>query len=36
MMAAPARDVDLVIPKQLYSELHDALPPELPPWAKVR
>jgi hypothetical protein len=36
MTAALARGVDLVIPKQLYVELRDALPPELPPWVKVR
>jgi hypothetical protein len=35
MTAALARGVDLVIPKQLYSELHDTLPAE-PPWVKVR
>jgi hypothetical protein len=38
MTAALARGVDLVIPKQPYSPLHDAdaVPSELSPWVKVR
>ena len=36
MMAALSRGVDLVIPKQLYPDLRESLPPELPPWVKVR
>jgi hypothetical protein len=36
MLAALARGVDLIIPKRLYSELSDDLPPELPSWVKVR
>jgi len=36
MLAALSRGADLVIPAQLYAELGEALPPELPPWVKVR
>jgi hypothetical protein len=36
MAAALDRGVDLVIPKQLYADLRGCLPPELPPWVRVR
>ena len=36
MMAALARGVDLVIPGALAAKLDGELPPELPPWIKIR
>lgn len=36
IMAAHARGVDLVVPAQLFAEIHDDFPPDLPPYIKVR
>jgi hypothetical protein len=36
IMAALARGVDLVVPRQLFEETRDAFPPELPSYIKVR
>jgi hypothetical protein len=36
IMAALARGVDLVVPQQLFNEIRNDFPPELPPYIKVR
>lgn len=36
IMAALARGVDLVVPAQLFAEIRDDFPPDLPPYTKVR
>jgi hypothetical protein len=34
IMAALARGVDLVVPRQLFDEIRDAFPPDLPPYIR--
>lgn len=36
IMAALERGVDLVVPRDLFNQIRDDFPPELPPYIKVR
>jgi len=36
IMAALSREVDLIVPRGVYEELHDEFPADLPPYIKIR
>lgn len=36
IMAALGRGVDLIVPQEVFEEIRDEFPPELPPYIKIR